>query len=250
MSSRPLVALTTTFVAEGGSHRRPQVTLYSAYLTVLEEHGLAPVMITPFHARPSIDVLLEQCAGLVLTGGEDVEPKRYGETPHPALGTVTPERDEMEMMALDIAVNRHIPVLAICRGVQLMNVFFGGTLYQDIASQLPSAVLHEQKQPWSERTHAVHLKPGSRLRAIVETDTLQINSFHHQAIKEVGAGLVVTGVAEDGVVESVEAIDHPWAVGVQWHPERHEASAGDGDPDRRLFAAFAAIVTTYADQSK
>jgi putative glutamine amidotransferase len=250
MSSRPLVALTTTFVAEGGSHRRPQVTLYGAYLTVLEERGLAPVMITPFHARPSIEALLERCAGLVLTGGEDVDPKRYGEAPHPALSTVTPERDEMELIALDVAVQRHIPVLAICRGVQLMNVYFGGTLYQDITSQLASAVLHEQKQPWGERSHGVHLKPGSRLRAIVETDTLQINSFHHQAIKDVGTGLVVTGVAEDGIVEAVEAVDHPWAVGVQWHPERYEARAADGDPDRWLFAAFAAIVATYAAQAK
>jgi putative glutamine amidotransferase len=238
MKTLPVVALTTTSVAEGGMHQRPQISLYAAYIRSLEQAGLAPVLLTPFHSAHSIRALLEHCSGLVLSGGEDVDPKRYGEQPHPRLGSVAPERDEMEMTALGAALQSELPVLAICRGAQLLNVYFGGTLYQDIASQRPTDVHHQQQQPWGERSHEVRVKAGTKLRCIVETDTLLINSFHHQAIKDVAPGLEVTAVADDGLVESVESAEYRWVVGVQWHPERHEARAPDSDPDRRLFAAF------------
>lgn len=241
-----LVALTTTSVAEGGRHLRPQVLLYSAYIRALEAAGLAPVLLTPSHSARSVRALLDRCAGLVLSGGEDVDPRRYGEAPHPALGAVAPERDELEMTALAVAFRDGIPVLAICRGVQVLNVYHGGTLYQDIAAQRPTGIPHEQSAPWGERSHRVRVHAGSKLRSIVETDTLQINSFHHQAIKDVAPGLEVTAVAEDGLIEGVEATAHPWVVGVQWHPERHEAHAADTDPDRRLFAAFGAAVARHA----
>lgn len=238
----PLVGLTTTSVARGGSHNRPQVLLYSAYIRALEASGLAPVLLTPHHGARSVESLLEHCGGLVLSGGEDVDPRRYGEEPHPQLGSVAPERDEMEMAALSYALERSLPVFAICRGIQVLNVFLGGTLYQDLGAQYPTELRHAQDAPWSDRTHRVTVHDDSILRKIVGTGELLINSFHHQAIRAVAPGLRVTAVAEDGLVEAVEATQHPWVVGVQWHPERHEAHAPDSDPDRRLFAAFADTV--------
>lgn len=235
---QPLVALTTTSVAEGGAHNKPQILLYSAYIAALEPLGLAPVLVTPMHSALSVQSLLEHCEGLILTGGEDVDPQRYGEEPIPELGTVTPARDEMEFTALSLAVRREIPILGICRGCQVMNVFFGGTLYQDLHTQFDDALLHEQEGPWEARWHDAAVAPGSRLHGIVCSDKLRINSFHHQGVKDIAPSLVASAVAEDGLVEAIESAELPWAIGVQWHPERGEAKAPDTDPDRRLFAAF------------
>ncbi len=234
----PLVAVTTTVLEKGGTYGRPQVVLYTSYMRVLDGIGLAPVLLTPAHSPVSLQALLKACHGLVLTGGEDVDPRRYGEDPIEALGSVLPERDAMETAALTMALERDLPVLGICRGCQVLNVFYGGTLYQDLPTQLPAAGTHEQDAPWGERAHGVRVEPGSRLDEIVGGQDLRINSFHHQAIKDLGHGLEVAAVADDGVIEAVEAEDRSWVIGVQWHPERHEATAPDSDPDRRLFGAF------------
>ncbi|MGH7506650.1 MAG: gamma-glutamyl-gamma-aminobutyrate hydrolase family protein [Longimicrobiales bacterium] len=250
MKGQPLVALTTTHVSEGGRYHKPQITLYGAYLAALEPLGLAPVLITPMHTARSIQALLSHCSGLVLSGGEDVAPERYGEEPISDLGSVSKSRDEMEFTALGIAAEAEIPILGICRGCQVMNVFLGGTLYQDLPAQFDgkSAILHQQEEPWEARSHEVHVVEGSRLRSIVGTDCLNINSFHHQAVKDVAPTLAATAIAEDGLIEAVESKDLPWAVGVQWHPERHEATAPETDPDRRLFAAFRKAVMERREQ--
>jgi putative glutamine amidotransferase len=203
-------------------------------------------VLTPAHSKSAIRSILAACAGLVLSGGEDVDPARYGEKPSPALGTIMPERDEMEYRALEAAFEMDLPVFAICRGVQVLNVYMGGTLYQDLASEQPTDVLHEQVTPWSSKSHHVRIESDSLLCRIVQADSIHINSFHHQAIKKVAPGLRVTARAEDGLIEAVESETHDWIVGVQWHPERHEASASDMDPDRRLFAAFRDVVTARA----
>lgn len=233
----PLVAVTTTMLPHGGAHRRPQVVLYTSYLSVLDHIGMASVLLTPAHSAPSLQALVERCSGLVLTGGEDVDPRRYGEDPIVELGTIAPERDDMEVTALGAALERDLPVLGICRGCQVLNVFYGGTLYQDLQSQRPGTASHEQ-EAWGGRSHAVRVEPGSRLDEIVQGQELTINSFHHQAVREPGPGLEVVALAEDGVIEAIEARDRSWVLGVQWHPERHEATAPDSDPDRLLFRAF------------
>lgn len=245
---QPLVALTTTSVAEGGAHGKPQILLYSAYIAALEPLGLAPVLITPMHSALSVQSLLEHCEGLVLTGGEDVDPRRYGEEPLPELGTVTPARDEMEFTALSLAVRREIPILGICRGCQVMNVFFGGTLYQDLHTQFDDALTHEQEGPWEARWHDATVSAGSMLHDIVCSDKLRINSFHHQGVKDIAPSLVAGAVAEDGLVEAVESTELPWALGVQWHPERGEAKAPETDPDRRLLAAFRKAIVARREQ--
>ena len=239
----PRVALTTSALESGGPYRQPSVFLYERYITALEEVGVAPLLVTPAHSTASVRAMLEICDGLVLSGGEDVDPSRYGESPSPALGAVSRRRDEVEFCAMEVALERQIPILGICRGAQVINVALGGTLYQDLATDMPGSLMHRQEQPWGQRSQHARVIADSRLHEIVGAQDLFINSYHHQAMRDVAAELVVVARADDGMVEAVEGRDHPWLIGVQWHPERYEASTPSTDPDRRLFHAFADVVT-------
>jgi putative glutamine amidotransferase len=241
--ARPLVGLTTSWDPAAGDHSQPQVVMYAAYISCLENVGLAPILISPAHSKISIEAMIEACEGLVLSGGGDIEPHHYGEADLPGLDWVSAERDAAEFVALDAAIRGRIPIFGICRGVQVMNVRLGGTLYQDIDRDRPHpSTLHQQTGPWGARAHDAKVEPGSCLHRIVVDEELHINSYHHQAIKDVAPALDVTARAEDGVVEAVEMRDYPWGLGVQWHPERHEATAPHTDPNLRLFAAFADAV--------
>lgn len=241
-----LLGITTTVLPEAGVHRRPEVVLYSVYARVFEAMGLISVLLTPTHSRRSLRALLSRCGGLVLTGGEDIEPLRYGASPVPELGRINPARDEMELTVLECALELDLPILGICRGCQLLNVYFGGTLYQDLNTQRPGELRHMQREPWGMRTHLVRTEPGSRLQAAVGPQDLLINSYHHQGIREVAAALRVVARATDGLIEGLEAPDCSWVVGVQWHPERHEATAPETDPDRLLLSEFADVVQRRA----
>lgn len=181
---------------------------------------------------------LERVDALVLTGGEDVNPARYGEAPHPRLGTLSDERDAAELTLVETARELQLPTLAICRGVQILNVALGGTLIQDIPSQVKTEIDHDPDLPRTSRTHRVQIDTDSRLARAVGVTELDVNSVHHQAIARVAPTLRVTATAPDGVIEGVEtAPDDPWwCVGVQWHPEDTFES---GELDRRLFAALA-----------
>jgi putative glutamine amidotransferase len=241
------VALTTTIDTQAGSHARPAVFLYTSYIHALEQAGLAPVLVTPAHSPASIDAIIDGCAGLVLSGGEDVHPSRYGEDPSPALGRVEPLRDAMEFEAVACATRRGMPVLGICRGLQVLNVHFGGTLYQDIMTDREGDHLpHEQAGSWYERSHSATVVPGSLLHTVVAAERLHINSFHHQAVKHLGRDLRVVARADDGLVEAIEHREYPWLLGVQWHPERNEATAPSNDPDRLLIAGFRGAVMRFA----
>lgn len=244
----PLVALTTTTVVPAGSPARKEVvSLYSLYVAALDRIGLTPVLITPAHSARSIHELLEHCSGLVLSGGEDVDPARYGEAAMPELGSVNTARDDMEFAALGAAFERNIPTFGICRGCQVLNVYMGGSLYQDIDRQRPGDLVHPQSESWNSRTHEAKIESGSQLARIVGAEHLCVNSFHHQAIKDVAPGLRVTAHAEDGLIEAVEAQDRTWVIGVQWHPERHNATTPETDPDRLLFSDFRRAVLARAE---
>jgi putative glutamine amidotransferase len=248
----PLVALTTGVDPEGGDHRRPRVALYTAYLEVLKRVGLTAVLVTPAHGPDDVAALMENAAGLILTGGGDIASELYGEEPTADLLEVDPDRDTMEMRALELALERGLPILGVCRGMQVLNVYFGGTLYQDLPSQYGDATDHEQSGPWGEHQHEVRLTDGSLLHGILGVfEPLRTNSYHHQAVKDLGAGLTCTARSEDGLIEGIEATGHDWVVGVQWHPERKADGTLDADPesdpDLRLLDAFARQVRAGQD---
>jgi putative glutamine amidotransferase len=242
MPRHPLVAVTATTRMDNGMVR---VRLSVAYLTSLDGAGLTPIVVPPFAGGDGCadrDAILDVVSGLVLTGGEDVDPARYGAEPHPLLSTVHAGRDATELSLLDGARERRLPTLAICRGIQVMNVGLGGTLIQDIPSQVPGALVHDGDGPRGSRSHTIRLSGDSRLRRAIGRDEITVNSFHHQAIDHPADEVIVTATADDGVVEGIETRpDNPWwALGIQWHPE--DLTGGPEPWDRALFAAFASQV--------
>jgi putative glutamine amidotransferase len=239
MPRHPLVAVTATTRMDNGTAR---VRLSVAYLTSLDGAGLTPIVVPPFAPCADRDAILDVVSGLVLTGGEDVEPWRYGAEPHPQLSTVHAGRDATELALLEGARERHLPTLAICRGIQILNVGLGGTLIQDIPSQVPKALVHDSDGPRTERTHTVAISRDSRLAHAIGKTEISVNSYHHQSVDVLAPGLVIVAKAGDGVIEGVETrADNPWwALGIQWHPE--DLTGGPEPWDRALFAAFATQV--------
>lgn len=157
---------------------------------------------------------------MVLTGGGDVDPQMYGEDPIPNMGSIDPKRDHFELEITRWALGIGKPVLAICRGHQVLNVAAGGTLYQDIPSQIKGSIKHRGKAPVYYPSHKVRVQEGSKLHGMFEKAELGVNSFHHQAVKDLGEGLVATAWAPDGVIEAMELPGETFVLGVQWHPER------------------------------
>jgi putative glutamine amidotransferase len=235
VSSLPPVALTaTTEIIREVARTRANVS----YGEAARAAGLRPYIL-PVLAPGDADGMLEGMAGLILTGGEDVDPAHYGAAPHPALGEVHAGRDAFELALVRAARARRLPTLAICRGVQVVNVALGGTLVQDLPSERPGALPHDGQRDRSDRVHALDVTGGSRLAEAIGATTATINSLHHQALARVADGLVAVAHAPDGVVEGVEwAGDDWWMTGVQWHPEELTETAEEWD--RALFAAFAA----------
>ncbi len=167
--------------------------------------------------------ILNLLDGLILTGGGDIDPLEYGQQQiHNMNWGINARRDRVELDLFSEAMRRELPILGICRGAQLINVALGGTLYQDVHDQFDSTMQHQQHLegiPKEDIGHAVQVSPGSRLAEVFGAGELHINSFHHQAIKEVGAGLEISATSADGLVEAIEYPQHHWLVGVQWHPE-------------------------------
>lgn len=228
---RPAVAVTAS------CSKDPEVgfELHASYVRSVEQAAGLPLIVAP-GGPADAGPLLERVSGLVLTGGSDVDPALFGEARHPALRRVVSERDAFEIALCREAVRRGLPVLAICRGQQVLNVALGGTLYQDIASEVPGALEHRSDGERWQTTHDVTLLPGSRIRAILGVERIDVNSFHHQAVKDVAPGLVVSARSPaDGVIEGVESPVQRFVVGVQWHPEDFVGRSAAFAP---LFAAF------------
>ncbi len=224
------------------SSRPPNLPLFAisqSYVLAVELGGGAPVVVPPYVEKTRLRAIFEHLDGLILSGGGDISPVFYGEEDGGLLWHVDEQRDRAELALARWALADKLPLLAICRGVQVLNVAAGGTLVQDIPTQFPDAVSHSSPvagRPVPEIVHTVEVAVGSRLAALVEAGKLGVNSAHHQAVKAVGAGLSVTARAPDGVIEGVEAPDHPFCIGVQWHPEVMAA----GYPEmRRLFEGLA-----------
>jgi|SRR5262245_4515291 len=233
MARTPLIGVSTSITVDCEPER---AYVNSAYLRAIQQAGGVPVALPPQLSPTSLARLMRGLDALVLTGGGDLDPALFGEAPHSSVHDVAPERDAVETAAVGIAMERQLPILAICRGVQVLNVALGGTLFQDVATEPGTPIAHGQKAPRSEPTHTVTVAPGSRLAKVLGTDELPVNSMHHQAVRALGVGLTAAAWAPDQIVEGVE-LDDPerFVVGVQWHPEELAARS---EPARRLFAAL------------
>jgi putative glutamine amidotransferase len=230
---RPLIGVTASAVHDNG---RERVFINAAYLRAVQRAGGVPVLLPPSFDPATRDVLFDDLAGLLLTGGGDIAPACYGEPAHATVSDVSPERDALELWATREALARRMPVLAICRGLQVLNVALGGTLVQDIPDAIGRAIAHSQLEPRPQVTHAVKVDHDSRLADILGDVEVAVNSFHHQAVKQLGTGLRAVASAPDGVVEGLELPGaEPLVVGVQWHPEE---LVGHDEASRRLFAAL------------
>ncbi|NUO63458.1 MAG: gamma-glutamyl-gamma-aminobutyrate hydrolase family protein [Gemmatimonadaceae bacterium] len=238
MPRPPLVALSATTELLRG---RPRIRLNEAYTDAIAGAAMLPLVVPPLDTARA-DEIVAAVDGIVLTGGEDVDPARYGAARHPATEGLHGARDGWEIALLAAARAARRPVLAICRGIQVANVALGGTLVQDLPSERPSAIAHARSDDREERVHDVDVTPGSRLAAALGATHLRVNSSHHQALDRVAPGLAVTAAAPDGVVEGAEwtGDDGWWMLGVQWHPEELVRTAEGWD--RALFAAFRAAL--------
>jgi putative glutamine amidotransferase len=237
----PRIGLTGITRAVSGTDR---TGVNAAYVRAVVRAGGAPLILSPLAGTAHVEELLDALDGIVLTGGEDVDPAHYGHAPHPRLGDVDAARDAFELALFRGAISRGLPVLAICRGIQLVNVALGGTLWQDIPSERPGALDHSPTSARDDRTHLVQIEPGSRLARALGTNRCTVNSFHHQSIRDLAPGLRVTGRAPDGEIEGVESNEpDPWLLAVQWHPE--EFHGHDQAPDHGLFVALVRTAMAY-----
>ena len=241
MTRQPIVAVTATSEIIRGL---PRVRVNEAYTDALAAAGMIPLVVAPL-ARGFADIVA-RVDGLVLTGGEDIDPARYGAPRHERTADPHDARDEMEIALLQAARTAGLPTLAICRGLQVANVALGGTLVQDLPSERPSAIAHDRADARTARVHELRITPGSRLAAAIGATAITVNSSHHQAVDRAAPGLTVTATAPDGVVEGAEwtGDDDWWMLGVQWHPEELVQSREEWD--RALFAAFRERVSSSA----
>ena len=197
-----------------------------------------PVILPPIARQAEIRTALSVLDGLVISGGNfDIHPSYYGEKPIAEMGIVKAGRTEFELDIADIALRKDLPVLGLCGGEQALNVVLGGSLFQDIAAQVPTAGEHQQSEKKSYGGHFVEITAGTRLYAIVQRRRLEVNTSHHQAVKQLGKGLIVDAFADDGIIEGIESTRHTFALGLQWHPE---VLAPTRRPHRRIFSAFVA----------
>jgi putative glutamine amidotransferase len=213
-----------------------------SYVEELRKVGAVPWVIPLIpHDPDTLQEIFDRLDGVFITGGVDVDPTRYGEPKTPLCGTTDPDRDAVEIALLKHAMNRNLPVLAVCRGIQILNVTLGGTLYQDVSAQVPSALKHDYfptpTQPSRKYlAHDIAVTSGTRLAHLLGDSRVPVNSMHHQAIKDLAPSLVTTARAPDGIIEAVEGTDTQFLVAVQWHPEElTETHPGQA----RLFTAFA-----------
>jgi len=217
----------------------PMNILRRTYIEAVATAGGAPFLIPLVDDEEVMRALYDRLDGLLLSGGGDVDPSHYGEEPTAELGTTDPLRDTVELWLARWAAADGKPILGICRGVQMLNVALGGTLYQDIPAQLHSDLVHDSsytRQDWTYMAHDLRLAPDSKLAQLFETTSFPINSLHHQSLKTIAPGLRPVGWAPDGVVEAIEGNNGHFLIGVQCHPE---ALQGAADPRwQALFKRF------------
>jgi len=239
--TKPLIGIGSDVQSPPG--KRERAFIYLTYVDALRRAGAIPVLIPPQPENAA--ELVGELDGILLAGGDDCDPAFYGEERHPSVEPMDPRRQGNDLSLARVARERGIPTLGICLGVQVMNVAAGGTLMQDIDSEMKTEIEHAS-EPEDRARHDVIVEQGTKLASILPQRELNVNSSHHQAIRQVGDGLRVTAHAPDGVIEGIEDPRHPFYVGVQWHPEdmSGERSASS------IFGAFVEAARRYAEEKK
>jgi putative glutamine amidotransferase len=240
---RPMIGITCDLdLGTGREARAPGRgvhVLYDDYVQAVLASGGLPVLLPAVMSGESRAAYAQHLHGLLVPGSPaDIDPACYGEEPHARLGPVNPLRTDFELQLVTLALRRELPVFGICGGAQVLNVALGGSLYQDIPSQVAKAYKHSG---FSERAHTVDIVAGTRLAAILGIREMRVNSLHHQAVKVPGRGMVASASARDGVIEAVEISSRPFVVGVQWHPERLFVA---DEAAQQLFSAFVQAAAT------
>lgn len=217
---QPLIGISTNFrTVDGGKFiGMEQVYVNKDYIEAVEKSGGIPLLLPPVSGLEAIQEYVRLCHGFILSGGGDINPLLYGCTPHSKLEAVNTGLDQLQLLLVSEILKTDKPLLAICRGAQLLNVALGGTLYQDMSEVPFPVMLHSQIAPRGDRFHAVALTEDS-IPGSLFGHQLWVNSFHHQSIKELGKGLRVVAVASDGIVEAVQSDEKSFVLGIQWHPE-------------------------------
>ena len=218
---------------------KDSIWMLPGYMDGISQSGGIPV-IFPFSAdEEEIDRLTSMCDGFLFTGGHDVSPELYGEEALEGLIQTCVKRDRLEEIVIKKAIEADKPILGICRGIQLINAALGGTLYQDLPTQHPSDVPHRQQPPYDNPAHSVTIIKDTPLYDFLRIDQLQVNSHHHQAVKDLAPGLVSMAISPDGITEALYMPERRFLWAVQWHPE---FSYRKDENSRRIFRAFAAAM--------
>jgi len=226
----PLIGLTTYGRNEAGRHELPAEYSESVYRA-----DAVPVLLPPVDGDKLAEAWLDRLDGVILTGGGDLDPALYEGEAHPTVYNLDPARDASELAVARAALKRTLPVLAICRGLQVLNILLGGTLHEHLPDAIGEDVTH-RVPPRNPTRHKVRVQPGTRLREILGVSEADGVSWHHQGVRTLGKGLKPTAYAADGLIEAAELPEHPWCVAVQWHPEM---SAAEDPVQQRLFDALA-----------
>jgi putative glutamine amidotransferase len=221
LNKKPIIGVSSNLlpIEQGPFTGHDRIYVNRSYIQSIVKAGGIPLLLPVITDLDSIRAQLSLVDGLILSGGQDVDPAHYNENPHPLLGEISAERDDFELNLLRIAHEQKKPIFGICRGLQLMNVAFGGTLYQDISQRAEKKSIDHNMGMSAISLHQVDLEPASLLHAIFGKDTIEINSFHHQAVKDLAPGFKVIARAKDGLIEGIVKADSSWTLGVQWHPE-------------------------------
>jgi putative glutamine amidotransferase len=230
---KPIIGITCDY-----DWKEDKIQLKTGYVKSVCRAGGLPFLISPVlpHESGMTADIISRIDGLLLTGGQDVDPRHFGDEPHKAIGFVNPWRDELELSLCREAAKARMPILGICRGAQVLNIALGGDIFQDINAQAggKGLICHSQTAPAWYGFHSIKIREGSRLHGILGTDDLFVNSFHHQAVRRLAPTFEAAAFTSDGMIEAVESREHPFMLGVQWHPECMQE-----DPfTHRLFEAF------------
>jgi putative glutamine amidotransferase len=228
---KPIIGVTASLQNEN------LITLSHDNVDSVTAAGGVPFILPNLLESAEVERAAQQIDGLLVTGGGDIDPTLFGEEPHPNLGSISPARDQFEIAIIRKMMEQNKPVLAICRGCQILNIAAGGDMFQDIYAQHDKQLLqHSQRAPRSHGSHFVEVKEGSLLHQITDSTRFKVNSFHHQTVRHVAQGFQVSAVASDGIIEAFESTEHSFILGVQWHPECMVPS-GDA-PSRAIFNTF------------